>query len=911
MKKRYIIFADILALLLGTVGALQPNFASAAIGWDDLRNLQVIENATNGNILINKTDGKKFYYLGVARNNTLLDFGLDLALYEREDKALYTIINPETGKVRGYAVTGENAYEYKFDSSNVFGDWGVSGLNLFKAKIDMPKDYYTISGKISGKLDLKDFNKKAQTLNDASISIRVGDANAWLTQADVKEDGTFSLSNSIFNNVGANSIIVDTSKVNDVLVYGYYKDINGQFWEGEKTLNLASDFKRDPNNSQGMVYTKGEINILMTPTAKPTLSQQNIITVSSPFDTALTNAIRTFAGFAETTINWAVNAVRGLLTSTSDYVLGNVDNATQGVRGPWITMRNIGLTLLVMALIIIAFANVLQIDIEQYGLNRMIPKIIISIILAFFSWIIVVFFFDFTKALQDQASGLINGPNGLEAMKNISIQTTSVGDAAAGIGASLLIVAIAIGVLFCMIILLFTLLARVVMLSFLLAVAPLAFILNIVPFTSNLYKQWWTEFWKWMFMGPVAVIIIALGSVIAGSVQGNADNSINTTLTPDSVNGGSMLIGLLILAASLYMAATLPMQWGGKIMGSWGKFGKGIWSKTGGAALKAGGKGAWNATGGKYVTKPIAGAWKSWRGDVNRRADMEVAQKANSLLQTVSRGKYGTDRDVMARKVYDAEVKTAGENIGVASAGQPKLISRYHDPHISDFEKAAIEREMASQGDFEKLHADQRFIDQETGGWVQPTADKNSQPELYKQQKDALDAAQRQARTKAGTALMEKMGSDQVLEKSVKDNQAELVVAARNALKDTNSPAGNYARSQYAAVMAGQKNKSLKDKRMNILDEIAADEVKNFITAEDATQLGDAQSSSNKVRSKVKDFQERMVNEKTNDDVPEYLRAAETTAPVNAGAETTPPSNPGPNSGGFIPGGYHGEGEDD
>lgn len=784
LKKRLVIYINIFALLFGALGALQPTTTSAAIGWDDLRNLQVLDKATNGNVLINTNDGKKFYYIGVARNNTLLDFGLDLALYEREDKALYAVINPENGRVRGYAVTGENAYEYKFDLSNVFGDYGVGGLNLFDTKIDVPKDYYIVSGKILGKLDLKDFKAKTSTLNDASISIRVGAANAWLTQADVKEDGTFSLSNSIINNVGANSIIVDTGRVKDILIYGYYKDVNGQVWEGKKTLNLATDFTRDPNNPQGMLYNKGSLDLQMAPTPNPTLSQQNIVTASSPFDIALSNAIKTFAKWAETTIRWAVNSVTGLLGSTADYVVGKVGcvGSACGMIGPWTVMRNIGLTLMVMALIIIAFANVLQIDIEQYGLNRMIPKIIISIVMAFFSWIIVVFFFDFTKALQDQAKGLINGPDGLVALQKITITTTSPGDAVLGAATPLLLIAIAIGAVICMIVLLFTLLARVVMLSFLLAVAPLAFILNIVPFTSNLYKQWWTEFWKWMFMGPVAVIIIALGSVIAGSVQGTS-GALNTTLTPDSVgpNGGQTLIGFLILAASLYMAATLPMQWGGKIMQGWGKVGK--WGRD-------------NLLGGKYVKQ----GWQDFNKARADRGMLKYNELRTNLANKVPGGKMltGTNKAQAAalaeglEKTYESTYSRAGAN---------DLIGEFKKSSNNPAKQRALAKIMQSKyGDASKLYAEANQLTAD-GNWA------SNDPATRKVWEEA-------AKGTAASSLTGLMMSDRGFRNFMSTENQELSMAIAENASSTSNPVEMqmFAAQLYGGIASGNAGKNFSGK---------------------------------------------------------------------------------------------------
>ncbi len=511
---------------------------------------------------------------------------------------------------------------------------------------------------------------------------KMGNESSW-----IKEEGTDDYSKTLnladkSLNTDSNGVYSDNFQRNFVPIGSTFKDTTYKIYVDKRVdsdfltaMKIAACSSNPlgwaicaPNaaaliqEATTQIWLKGETEVTIK--ADGTIEGDPDIIVTEvtidAFSQAITSAIQTFGVWAQGTISWTVSSVNSLLNSTEDYVIGKQDKSTNGVQGPWLAMRNIALTLLVLALLIIAFANVLQIDIEQYGLNRMIPKIIISIIMAYASWIIFIFFFDFTRALQNQALGLINGPDGLGALGKITIDTSGLLDSAAGIGAALLLLVIVFGTIVCAIVLLFLLLLRVVMLSFLLAVAPLAFILNIAPFTSNLYKQWWNEFWKWMFMGPVAVIIIALGSVIASSVQGHS-GTINTALTLNSVNGGEMLIGILILAASLYMAATLPLQWGGNIMKSWGKVGKGAW----GLAKKGAGMG-WKATG-------VPGAAGTIKGSVTDWMNRGLKQRENKMAFGATGGRSGIDPRAMKRSVMDAEVQTYRKQFEQARVSKDEL----------------------------------------------------------------------------------------------------------------------------------------------------------------------------------------------------------------------------------------------
>lgn len=682
--------------------------------------------------------------------------------------------SPQLGD-NGFFAMFINIYSYDGD---VVGQGGVNGAKIDKNQIQAGVYKYN-----------------QMTLTEALYSNTV-----YTLQIDT---GAFNSDNLYAINCSTYEIdITAPCKINYTGTVDFTIDANGKI-----TIINGTDFEKKSNG----------INITSL-TTESGLNLEITEGLNSPLDKALSSAVGAMIKFVNSTTDWVVGGINSLLNKTEDYVLGAADRSTKGVEPAWTKMRNIGLTLLIMALVIIAFANVLQIDIEHYGLNRMIPRIIISIIMAYLSWLIVTFFFDFARALQDQAGGLIAG-NALPMtyLSGAKIAAPSAGNILGELGSILLLIALFIGILICGVILYFSLIIRIVVLSFLLAVAPLAFILNIVPFTSNLYKQWWSEFFKWMFMGPIVVVILALGSIIASSATlGNA-SSFSTT---DATTGANMMIGLLIFGASMYFAAMLPQKWGGKIMGSWQKAGKGL------------GKWAGNTTG-------LSGARKLVGDRIGTWSNNRQALAANRLARLGTLGKVGTTADVLRRQQFDAAVTEAGKQIGVASSDQSTLISRFKTAK-SGYEKSAIMREMAARGDFEKLYAPDGSIDMNTGSWVADS-----------------DDAQHDARVDAGTNLMKLMGKDQVLEKSVLDNQGELVVAARNSLQNDQSTTGDYARAKYAGLIAGQRNKSLKEKRMNILDEIDPSEISKFMTEFDMSKMNDPQASSAKAQAKYKGYQER------------------------------------------------------
>jgi hypothetical protein len=428
-----------------------------------------------------------------------------------------------------------------------------------------------------------------------------------------------------------------------------------------KAIRTIIDFSNNPGQTvmggtRNLWLASGSFVITGSEAEKTEVWVEVKIQEVSALAEAMGKAVTWLADFITKALKTSVYYINELLQNTKQWVLGG------NLEESWTEMRNIGLSLLVLGLIIIAFANVLQIDIQRYGLNRMIPRIILAIIMTYFSWLIVVFFFDFTEAIQRQALALINAHGGgLQMLGNIQIVTMEPSEIVASIGMFLVAIAILVIILISTIVLLFSLLLRVVYLSFLLVIAPLAFIMMIMPFSENLYKKWWQEFWKWMFMGPMAVVIIAIGVSIAGS-------GATTVIEPNGVMASNNLIKLLILAGAVYFAGTLPKQWGGSIMASWQNAGKKAWGSTGGAA----GRWAWDRTGGRAIkrTKMALDVRKTKREDADRLA---VRKAMSGITKGNPTGRF---RNFLVGNSFNKEIAAAQRQASF-QAYQADLVKTY------------------------------------------------------------------------------------------------------------------------------------------------------------------------------------------------------------------------------------------
>lgn len=273
------------------------------------------------------------------------------------------------------------------------------------------------------------------------------------------------------------------------------------------------------------------------------------------FHTVMRNVILFFMEFVKGSLERITTAINNLLTAGNE-----IEDAT-GVQESWKNVRDIALSLLTLLLILVAFANILSINLEQYGLGKMIPKIIISIILTYFSLIIALFLLDLVSGLQallvtKAGEGLFQ----LSQQTNNTLEFT-IGDGASAIAEALFLAIMGFLILIAGLCLLLLLLVRNAMLIILVAVAPLAFLCNILPFTEKYYKQWWASFWKWAFMGPAVLFLLWLsGNFIEAYYAAKFGGEEAAT--------GEGWTFLITSAVMIWLAVTLPLRWGGEIYGA-------------------------------------------------------------------------------------------------------------------------------------------------------------------------------------------------------------------------------------------------------------------------------------------------------------------------------------------------------
>lgn len=256
-------------------------------------------------------------------------------------------------------------------------------------------------------------------------------------------------------------------------------------------------------------------------------------------------------------------------------------NSKGGGKTDWIfTIWNVclGLVNIVVAgiLIFLAFVNILRIQIDTYALKKILPTLIIAVILANFSMLICRMVVDFSDALTktfaanpkqlasdlQNSMGLVSAKTGV-GIVGFAVVSVFISPAVTLIG---LLIAFILGVIpgIGILILAFLLFIRTGIIYALVAASPLAFICMALPATQGIFRQWWGQFARWVFMAPVVFFLLKIASMVSST-----QFSIWT---------------YIISLGMLYLAIQVPFKLGGAVMAVWGGLGK----RLGGAGLRHG-----------------------------------------------------------------------------------------------------------------------------------------------------------------------------------------------------------------------------------------------------------------------------------------------------------------------------------
>lgn len=231
------------------------------------------------------------------------------------------------------------------------------------------------------------------------------------------------------------------------------------------------------------------------------------------------------------TANWVDNMTQDMLEVNSD--LYKPGSPTQTA---WSKVRDVSNVVMAVFLLVVVFSQVTGYGIDNYGIKKMLPRIIMMAIIINLSFYICAIIIDISNiagvGLRDLFGGVGAGISGGAVDANTGFISTAVtglfsaagigGGAALGAGGAAvtlgapLVVAVLIAaivlvliVIVAVVILYLMLGVREIIIIFCVLISPLAFVAFVLPNTQHLFKKWWELF-------KAAIIIFPLCGAVSG-----------------------------------------------------------------------------------------------------------------------------------------------------------------------------------------------------------------------------------------------------------------------------------------------------------------------------------------------------------------------------------------------------------
>lgn len=213
----------------------------------------------------------------------------------------------------------------------------------------------------------------------------------------------------------------------------------------------------------------------------------------------------------------------------------------------WEIMRNIANALMIILLLVVIFSQLTGYGIDNYGIKKMLPRLITMAILINLSFVICELAVDLSNilgvglrnmfgaignALDSQYS--FNGKDFISGVVEAIFGLTIGGGAVAGVvveavlvggpmGVVIILLAL-ISVIAALLLFFIALAARMIIIILCIAVAPVAFAMFILPNTQNIFKKWWDIFKVALIMFPICGALGGISALIKGMVR--SDGSI-------------------------------------------------------------------------------------------------------------------------------------------------------------------------------------------------------------------------------------------------------------------------------------------------------------------------------------------------------------------------------------------------
>jgi hypothetical protein len=270
----------------------------------------------------------------------------------------------------------------------------------------------------------------------------------------------------------------------------------------------------------------------------------------------------------------AMDNVFGLLSSMIQVQPSVLGDSNNGMYIAWNAMRNIANIAFVIAFLVIIYSQLTSFGVSNYGLKKLVPRLIIAAVLVNVSFIVSALAIDISNVLGYSIQNIFNvirenlfhmtddNTSGIQGAINIEdpwTQVTAVilagGGVAGGMyyvaaGGLYMLIPLLLGLVLTLIFVVIVLAARQAIIVILVIISPIAFVANLLPNTEKWFDKWKDLFMTMLIFFPAFSLVFG-GSQLAGQlIIQNAGANIVTVLFGMAVQIAPLVITPLLLKFS-------------------------------------------------------------------------------------------------------------------------------------------------------------------------------------------------------------------------------------------------------------------------------------------------------------------------------------------------------------------------
>ncbi len=357
------------------------------------------------------------------------------------------------------------------------------------------------------------------------------------------------------------------AKGNKISVINAAKAIATGRAAGDAIITKAADAKRDADcTASGKVIVDGKC------VAKPVDAPKTSCTIDG-----IGWIICPVMNFMGKVVDGSYGVVDGLLKTP--FMNTNTADPANGTYQAWAIMRNIANVAFVIAFLIIIFSQMTSVGITNYGVKKMLPRLIIAAILVNVSYFICAIAVDISNILGSSMKQVFDNigqdlqiksnqasfPNafttgtGWQGIVGFMLAGAVGASIALYAGLSILLPALIAAVLAIVTVFL-VLTMRQALLIILIVISPLAFVAYLLPNTEEWFKKWRKLFQSLLLMYPVIAVLFG-GSALASQVITASDKN----------SFAVQVMGALVAILPLFLTVTI-MKGASSMLGKVGGF---------------------------------------------------------------------------------------------------------------------------------------------------------------------------------------------------------------------------------------------------------------------------------------------------------------------------------------------------